>query len=81
MSDDAPVPRFNVTVAQTQRDQLRRWAGQATRLGRRAEFLVALRGMTERLELIPEDWGDPLFGYDHINAEEYRGMVPGWWLV
>lgn len=81
MAGDTPVPRFNVALPPAQRDQLKKWAEQAARLGRRADFLDALRGMTERLELIPDDWGDPLFGYVHINAEEYRGMISGWWFV
>jgi hypothetical protein len=43
--------------------------------------LQALRLMTERLEFDPDKWGDPLFGYAHISTFEYRGMIPGWWLV
>ncbi len=79
-ADDLP-PLFNVTVPSSLREQLRAWAGQATRLGRRPDFMLALRVMTERLEFSPNEWGDPLYGYDHITAVEYRGMIPGWWLV
>lgn len=81
MADDDLPPLFNVTVPQFVREQLRDWAGRATPLGRRAEFLLALRLMTERLEFDPDKWGDPLYGYAHITALEYRGMIPGWWLV
>lgn len=81
MAADDPRPLFNVTVPQHILEQLRAWAGRATPLGRRAEFLLALRLMTERLELDPDKWGDPLYGYAHITALEYRGLIPGWWLV
>ncbi len=79
-ADDLP-PLFNVTVPSHPREQLRAWAGQAARVGRRQECLLALRLMAEHLEFDPDEWGDPLFGYDHITAVEYRGMIPGWWLV
>lgn len=81
MTVDNTPPLFSVTVPPYIREQLRNWAGESTGLGRRAECLLALRLMTERLEFDPDKWGDPLFGYAHISALEYRGMIPGWWLV
>jgi hypothetical protein len=81
MGASEPAKRFVVSVFASARAQFQQWVEQADRIGKRAECLDALRQTTERLELVPLDWGDTLFKYRTISAVECRGMIPGWWLV
>ena len=75
-----PDKRFAVSLFVSVRTHFRRWVEEAGRSGRRAECIEALRQTTERLELVPMEWGDLLFKYRTISAVECRGLIPagGW---
>lgn len=73
--------QFSVTVLAPVLVQFRKWAEEATLLARRDEYLNAFRQTLRRLDFVPIEWADPLYGYNHITAVECRGMIPGWWLV
>jgi hypothetical protein len=57
-------------------DQARALAEEATRAGRRAEFLAALTEINRRLETQAVSWGDPMFHYRHLGLLEYRAGGP-----
>ncbi|HJZ55775.1 MAG TPA: hypothetical protein VKE74_12480 [Gemmataceae bacterium] len=51
---------------------LRALAAAAVRIGRRAEFIAAVREMEERLRTDPEAWGNPLKDYRGLRLTVYR---------
>lgn len=73
--------RFAVHTPPHLLKQLRDWAAEASAMGRRAEYLDALRQVNEQLETNPHDWGDLLREYVVIDAVERRGLAPKWILV
>jgi hypothetical protein len=81
MTDDDTAEPFNVSILPPALAQFRRWSELSIRLGRRSDFLDAMGHTLHRLDHVPITWGDPLSGYDRPSAVEYRGMIPGWWLV
>jgi len=81
MAGDDSVEPFKVSILPPALIQLRRWSDASIRIGRRSDFLDAMGHTLHRLDFVPIEWGDPLYGYDRLTVEEYRGMIPGWWLV
>lgn len=73
--------RYTLSTPESVLRQLRTWAEQATRLGRRADYLDVLKRINRFLQDAPHAWGDLLKEYRHIEAVERRGLIPNWVLV
>lgn len=58
-----------------------RWAVDMAVVGRGPEFAAAIRQMRTRLRTRPNEWGDILRDYDHIDAVEHRGLIKHWFFV
>jgi hypothetical protein len=63
MTQDTPAPGWRIDYVDRQGlfSRLRRWADEATALGRRSEFLASLRVINEKLTTEPLEWRDPQY--------------------
>jgi len=78
---DVPV-RFKVLIPRKWMDELKAIAAEATRLGRRAEFVANLKELDFRLRCEPHDWGESR-GYLRVLDLEIRfgvvGLITVWY--
>lgn len=83
MNPESPV-RFKVFVPARWVDELKAMAAEATRLGRRVEFVANLKELEFRLRCEPQDWGESR-GYLRVLDLELRfgvvGSITAWYGV
>jgi hypothetical protein len=66
--------RYRVIFPEVLREQIRRWGREATQQGIGPDVAAALRGILERLTLIPLEWGDPLYRLHAMELLVFRGL-------
>jgi hypothetical protein len=63
MTQDPPASGWRLDYIDRQGlfARLRRWADEATTLGRRNEFIASLKVINEKVTTEPLEWGDPQY--------------------
>lgn len=64
---------YHLVTTPEQLQQLRTWGERATRLGRKAEYLAALRTIHHKLTTEPLTWGDPWYRLTQLDLQVYQG--------
>ena len=72
---DRKGPPFRVVYSELCRDQMRDLLVRAGAMGRFAEVAQALRGIHQRLEWIPLDFGEPLQDFHNLGLKEFIGVM------
>jgi hypothetical protein len=67
-----PASSYHLVPTAEQLKQLRTWGERATRLGRRAEYLAALRTIHHKLTTEPTTWGDPWYHLIQLGLQVYQ---------
>ena len=70
-----PEPDFEVSISGATRELLIRLHGEATANGLRAEFLAALRTISERLRHEPVTFGEELFDLRALQLNVKIGII------
>jgi hypothetical protein len=67
-----PAEPYHFAPTAEQLKKLRSWAERANALGRKAEFLAALKIIYQKLTTEPLTWGDPLHRLNQLGLQVYH---------
>ena len=67
-----PADTYHFAPTEEQVKQLRTWAERANALGKKAEFLVALKTIYQKLTTEPLTWGDPSYSLPQLGLQVYQ---------
>lgn len=67
-----PAGSYHFAPTEEQLKQLRTWAERANTLGKKAEFLAALKTIHQKLTTEPLTWGDPLYRLPQLGLQVYQ---------
>lgn len=67
-----PADSYIFALTEEQLKQLRTWAGRANALGKKAEFLAALKTIYQKLTTEPLTWGDPSYPLTQLGLQVYQ---------